>query len=201
VDERSNAVDSLEKFCEFVEKIEEDEWNLKWAIIAADNALYGFMICAINYYSCNPKSVVDPRRSGVSKESLKVGAPISILDINEWKMISFEDALKEMIQSPYLRILIDEKDKQQLLIFHRNLRGQFEHFVPIGLDLYYRAAEGPFKIITKLINKIVCVDGGRSFFAIHTGFGPSPLEPRVRAALEKLYCSLGVEGKPLSKDQ
>lgn len=200
LDERSNAVDSLEKFCEFVEKIEEDEWYLKWAIIAADTALYGFMICAINYYACNPKSVVDSRRSGVSEESLKVGAPLTIRDIGKWKMISFEDALKNVIQSPYLPISLDEKDKQQLLHFHRELRGKFEHFMPFRWRIDCAEAMEPFIIITKLINQMVCVDGGRSFFAIHSGFGQNPLESRVRKTLEGLYRLFGVEGRPLSSD-
>jgi hypothetical protein len=46
-DEETDTVNALKVFCIFREKIKEDEYYLKWAIIALHNALQGFMVLAL----------------------------------------------------------------------------------------------------------------------------------------------------------
>ena len=48
-DEEIDTVNALKTFCFFWEKIKEDEYYYKWAIIALHNALQGFMVVAHKY--------------------------------------------------------------------------------------------------------------------------------------------------------
>ena len=55
IDEKSNTFDSLQKTAVFLEKVEEEPFYWKWAMIALHNAFYGSMILSLQ--GSNPARV------------------------------------------------------------------------------------------------------------------------------------------------
>lgn len=113
IDEKENAIDSLEMSLSFLKKTKENKFYWKWVIIAIYNALYGFMVCALTQ-----------------------GNPDNVLKGSNSYLISFKDALERIQKKEYLGcfgvkpIILDQKDKKDMEILQKILRNNFEHFSP-----------------------------------------------------------------------
>ena len=47
LDEKSNAIDYLEKAVRFLLEVDKDKWALKWIAMSIHGALYGFGVCVV----------------------------------------------------------------------------------------------------------------------------------------------------------
>lgn len=142
IDTPLHAVDSLEKLAYFLKNINEDPINTKWAIIAADLALYGFMI------------------SNLGQGSYK------LVETERGHLIDFKEALKrvrkrEIMGDDELRkpLLIDDRSHQEILRFHREYRNPLEHFKPTSKAVSFSLIIKKLTIIIDAIKQLALNTG------------------------------------------
>lgn len=87
IDEKENAIDSLGRALAFLSEVEQNPFNWKWFTIALHNAVYSFMLLALQ----------NTDLSGIWQEEPENG----LIDLfnSKNKLISFKEAFKR-IQDP-----------------------------------------------------------------------------------------------------
>ena len=142
VDEKINAIDSLEKGHEFIQQVEDDTLAWKWVVIALFNALYGFAICACA--GTNPNFVAPKTKRGKNK--------------GKRNLISFNKALeycqnpKVMEMNTFSRYLtLTNSQKESIDWLKNTFRDNFEHFPPQHL---YIGLHGMHQIIIDILDII-----------------------------------------------
>jgi len=95
IDERQNTFDSLQKTKVFLDKIDEDEFYWKWAMLALHNTLYGSMILAL--LGSNSARVKDERKN---KKDVKSDKNF---------VISFWEAFKRIQKPKYMKMYVGSK--------------------------------------------------------------------------------------------
>lgn len=121
-DERTNAIDYLEKCLFFIKTADKKKQNWKWVIITLHSALYGFAISALTGY--NYENVIYKTKSG--KEKL-IDFPESIRRIQN---INF---MKVNVNYKYFDV--SEQQKTSIEQLHNHFRNNFEHFVPTSWSI------------------------------------------------------------------
>ncbi len=116
-DERTNALDYLEKCYHFIKTVDKERQNWKWVIITLHSAIYGFAISACR--GTNSDSVIQRTIKGHEK------------------LIDFDEALKRCQDPNWMRVNIDYKyyklsnqQKESIRKLHKVFRNNFEHFTP-----------------------------------------------------------------------
>jgi len=119
--EKTNALDYLEKACDFIRQTETNVYAWKWIILALHGALYGFAICACQ--RANRYNVAFKTKKG--KEQL----------------IGFDKAL-ELCQNPnWMRMYIFSKhlqlskQQEESILRLKELRNEFEHYIPTSWSI------------------------------------------------------------------
>jgi len=140
IDEKENAIDSLEKCLEFLRKVEEDWFYWKWVIISLHNALYGFMICILTQGNYD----------NVLRSTKKYQ-----------KLIDFDKALRCVQTREYVRgydikpIQLTCSQKKSVSILKNVLRNNFEHFVPKGWYIELGGMQDIIRDITEIIESLL----------------------------------------------
>lgn len=118
LNERTNALDSLEQVYNFLQQAEHDLQRWKWVIIALDAALYGFAICAC--------AGTDWRNVTTKKGHLiNLNDALARCQDTKWmRRLSFG---KPLVSSPSQRKSID--------YVHKIFRNKFIHFSPKGWSI------------------------------------------------------------------
>lgn|GEM_PF-843862 len=117
IDEKENAIDSLERCLEFLQRTKENTFFWKWVAISLHNALYGFMIWALEHG--NPDHVLKSTKKRP-------------------KLIDFNKALSHIQDGNYIRgynvkpVKLTKTQKKNILFLKDVLRNNFEHFIPKG---------------------------------------------------------------------
>ena len=142
IDEKENAIDSLQKAAEFLKNIENDPLYWKWFIVAIHHAVYHFMLLALQ----------NTDLSGIWKEHLNKGLPKlvdyglsrKVVDTNnsENQLVNFIEAFKR-IQKPdqmsgYVNakpFVAEIKHKEAATDLNTILRNNFVHFSPKGWSI------------------------------------------------------------------
>jgi len=116
-DERTNALDYLEKCYHFIQTVNKERQNWKWVIITLHSAIYGFAISACR--GTNSDSVVQKTKNGHER------------------LIDFNEALKRCQDPNWMGVNIDYKyyelsqqQKDSIRRLHEVFRNNFEHFTP-----------------------------------------------------------------------
>lgn len=132
-DETEESVSALEMLRDSLVKVNEDVYQWKWAVIAAHNALQGFMVLALR--NGNNLAVMSEKAAGQWLEAYREEKPLP-----EERLDSFLNLYKK-IQGEYMLTLVTAKKlnatpKQSRSTKKLNeLRNEFIHFVPKGWSL------------------------------------------------------------------
>ncbi len=148
IDGFSNAVDNLEKSCYFMAQ-SDDPYRWKWIAICLTDALYGFMICALE--GSNFERVVDMERMKLKdKKRLEELRDLDGEAYFEYRriiedyihsqnahLISFNEALDRVQIPRYMEldcfskpIKCDPDEVAHIKQLRRAFRNQFIHFMP-----------------------------------------------------------------------
>jgi len=113
IDARENAIDSLERAAEFVCRRDLPTHLSKWTAICLHNALYGFLICAVE------------------------GSDYHNVLQKPGRLICFQEALRRAQQDKWMKrgggsppLRLSEEEKSAIKKLTSTLRNAFEHFVP-----------------------------------------------------------------------
>jgi hypothetical protein len=113
INAQENAIDSLERAAEFVSRHNLPTHLSKWTAICLHNALYVFLICALEGSDYH-----------------------NVLEKNG-RLISFHKALKRAQQKRWMKklsgsspLILSADEKSAVEKLTSNLRNRFEHFVP-----------------------------------------------------------------------
>ena len=122
LDEKTNAIDYLEKAYIFIKQTENDNMAWKWAIITLHTALYGFAICACA--GTSPEIVAPKNKKG------------------ERQLISLGKALRYCQDPTYMNmnvsskhLTLNNKEIESINWLKDKFRHQFEHFSPKGWSI------------------------------------------------------------------
>lgn len=118
LDEKTNAVDYLEKAYDYICQVEADVFAWKWVIIALHGALYGFAICACA--GSNPDYVAPVIKKGKNKGKRHL--------IGLDKALELCQTYKGYVQSKPLQL--SDKQKESIRWLKDEFRDEFEHFSP-----------------------------------------------------------------------
>lgn len=117
LDEKTNALDYLQKAGESIQKVDNNPEEWKWVILGLHGALCGFAVCAC----------MGTNSAGVKIKTKKRGE----------KLISFHEALrrcqdenlmKMTISSKHLELTSEQSDS--IIMLKEAFRNEFEHFQP-----------------------------------------------------------------------
>jgi hypothetical protein len=126
LDEKTNAIDYLDKAHIFIQQTENDTMAWKWAIIALYNALYGFAICACA--GTSPDLVAPKIQKGKNKGKRQV------ISLNKALEHCQNPNIMEMyVFSAYL--ILTDNQKHSIKLLAEEFRNQFEHFPPQGWSI------------------------------------------------------------------
>lgn len=126
LDEKTNAIDYLNKAQIFIQQTENDTMAWKWSIIALHNALYGFAICACA--GTSPDLVAPKNKKGKHKGKRQV------ISLNKaLEHCQNPNIMKMYVFSNYLILTNNQKDSIKSLT--ERFRNQFEHFPPQGWSI------------------------------------------------------------------
>ena len=121
ITEKTNALDYLEKACDFIRQTETNVFVWKWMVLALHSALYGFAICACQ----------GTNRYNVSFKTKK----------GKEQLIGFDKAL-ELCQNPnWMRMYIFSKhlqlskQQEESIQWLKELRNKFEHYIPTSWSI------------------------------------------------------------------
>jgi len=149
IDEKESAIDSLVMATKFLKSVNSDVYHWKWVTIALHNALYGFMVCALN--KANPDNVCR-----YDKKNKKY---------THW-LISFETALKRVQSSNHITgyvgakpIRLTNEQAQSIKVLTKLLRNNFEHFVPMGWSIEISGMPGIIHSIAEIIDDVAFETG------------------------------------------
>lgn len=132
-DEREESVSALAMMRDSTAKVVEDVYQWKWVIIAAHNALQGFMVLALR--NGNNLTVMPGKLAGKWLEAYRAEKPLP-----EERLDSFPNLYKK-IKSKEMEFLVSSKRFQSLEEHDRavdnliDLRNDFIHFVPRGWSI------------------------------------------------------------------
>lgn len=149
LDERENAIDNLEMAAYFLENIHTNmKW--KWEIIAIHQALYGFLICALQGTDAR-QTVYDRKKDSgkaillhvyrVPHDVIAVTFGVSVDKVKEWLsqpyLISIHEALSRMKKreclpswSNVVPLVVSKEEEDSIERLTNEFRNEFEHFVP-----------------------------------------------------------------------
>lgn len=168
IDEKENAIDSLVMATKFLESVNSDVYHWKWIVIALHNALYGFMICALE--KGNPDNVCK-----YDKKQKKY---------TRW-LIGFQTALERVQSRDHIIGYVETKPIQltneqtrSIKVLTELLRNNFEHFVPTGWSIEISGMSTIVRSIADTINDLV--------FKTGTVFWEEHQLVEIKNALEKL---------------
>ncbi len=116
-DERTNALDYLEKCYNFIKTVEKERQNWKWVIITLHSAIYGFAISACR---------------GTNYQSVIIKTPKGheiLIDFDE-AMKRCQDTRWMMVNTDYKLFKLSPQQKESLRSLHKVFRNNFEHFTP-----------------------------------------------------------------------
>ena len=134
IDEKENAIDSLQKATEFLKNTKNDQLYWKWFIVAIHHAVYHFMLLALQ----------NSDQSGIWKEPKKLvdyGLSRKVVDTEDSKnkLVTFLEAFdriqEEDRMSGYVNakpFIADTKHKEAATRLNTILRNNFAHFSPKG---------------------------------------------------------------------
>jgi len=133
VDEKGNAIDSLNKALYFLENIEKDSYNWKWFAIALHHSTYSFMLL----------SLTKTDLSGIWKSEKR--SPEGYIDIENSELISFMEAFRRIQKPELMKHFINSKPfnantqhERAMRYLNDRLRNLFVHYKPISWIIYYQ---------------------------------------------------------------
>lgn len=137
IDEKDNAIDSLQKATEFLKNTKSDPLYWKWFIVAIHHAVYHFMLLALQ----------NSDQSGIWKEPEKLvdyGLSRKVVDTEnaENKLVGFVEAFRRIQDkdrmSGYVNarpFVADTKHEEAAARLNTILRNNFAHFSPKGWSI------------------------------------------------------------------
>lgn len=189
-----NALDNLEMLEHFIGLDKPSKW--KWAVIAAHQALYTFMLCALqgtspslNLASGRSRKVL---RLHLEEEKTipEIAAVLSVTPeeasvlLSRPYVISFGEAL-ERIQAPqphlgnnYQPVVLSETMRASIDTLWGHLRNGFEHFMPMGWTIQVQLVTKVLRDTVDII-RMVALDTGTILYM-------GEEQARVEEALERL---------------
>lgn len=162
IDEKENAIDSLDKALTFLNEVEQNPFNWKWFTIALHNATHSFMLLALQ----------NPDLSGIWKEPeiKKEDGRIDIFNPNN-KLISFMEAFKRIQDPNRMGGYVNSKafsakpyHEESMKKLNDNLRNQFIHFRPGGWSVHKKYIGEIGSPVLEVIEFLVFESGRVRFF-------------------------------------
>jgi adenylate cyclase class IV len=126
VDEISEPLNAIMMTKEFLERSGQDIYYLKWAILAAHNALQGFMVLALKY--TNNLQIIKWKEEYTGKSAYEV------LFDSKQKLCCFTEIFKRIKSNKYMQntVFKDESGEISYSIKELNrIRDQFLHYLPL----------------------------------------------------------------------
>ncbi len=150
IDEKSNAIDSLQKAVVFLSKTKNDQFYWKWFIVAIHHAIYHFMLFALQ----------NSDLSGVWADDKY----LNTIGLKEGKLIDFKEAFDLVQKKEQMTGYINAKPfvaknehKKAIKTLNDNLRNPLIHYRPISwsieIDYIISVVLPLLEIITFLINE------------------------------------------------
>lgn len=160
VDEVSEPLNAVMMAKEFLERSEQDIYYLKWAIIAAHNALQGFMVLALKG-TCNLQIIK-------WKKAYNEKSAYEILSDSEQELDFFLGLYKKIKSNKYMQntAFIDESGKTSYSIKELNkIRNQFIHYLPCNWSLETQLMIDALKDTMKVISFLTrnCIEVQRYY--------------------------------------
>lgn len=165
IDERGNAIDSLQKAAEFLKNTESDPLYWKWFIVAIHHGIYHFMLLALQNSDGSgiwrePEKLVDHR--GLSREIVDTENPKN-------RIVTFAEAFNRIQESARMSeyvgakpFVADARHKEAATCLNATLRNKFAHFSPKGwsiqISFIIEAVSPLFEVIEFLV-----LNSGRLF--------------------------------------
>ncbi|MGH7890330.1 MAG: hypothetical protein ACRENF_07235, partial [Thermodesulfobacteriota bacterium] len=123
LDEKSNAIDYLDRAFQFIQQLEQDVLVWKWVIIALHGALYGFAICACA--GSNPDYVAPIIKKGKNKGKRHLISLDSALEL-------CQNFTSYVFSKP---LQLSDTQKESIRWLKDEFRNEFEHFSPKGWSI------------------------------------------------------------------
>jgi hypothetical protein len=137
IDEKENAVDSLQRATEFLKNTESDPLYWKWFIVAIHHAIYHFMLLALQNSNGSgiwrePKKLVNLR---LSREVVDTENPKN-------KIVDFKEAFDRIQETARMSgnitakpFIANNEHKKAAACLNTILRNNFAHFSPKGWSI------------------------------------------------------------------
>ncbi len=137
IDEKENAIDSLQKATNFLKNTESDLLYWKWFIVAIHHSIYHFMLLALQ----------NTDLSGIWKEPEKLvdyGLSRKVVDIKDSKnkLVGFVEAFKRIQETARMNGYVNAKPfvanighEEAAVCLNKILRNNFVHFSPKGWSI------------------------------------------------------------------
>ena len=146
INEEANAVDYLTRAGQFIRETENNLLAWKWVVLSLHGALYGFAVSAC--HGTNLENIKYTTKKGQEK-LISFDKALSLCqDLNWMKMLTHSKPL-----------VLKDSQKESILILKRELRNNFEHYIPSGWSI---EIHGMPQIVMDLLEVI-------QFLAIDTG--------------------------------
>lgn len=144
LNELSNATDYLEKAVEFLEKAPEDKWAWKWATIAIQGALNGFLICSIQ-----GTSFINVVQREKGETLAMLNEPAYLMSRKALRVISIWDAWKRC--KSMLGYTPTKNQEEAFKFIVEELRNNFEHYRPTHWTIIIPGLPRLFKDLLEVI--------------------------------------------------
>lgn len=161
IDEKENAIDSLQRAVEFLKDTKDNLYNWKWFVIAIHHASHCFM----------PVALKNTDLSGIWKEP-EIRKENGLIDIfnSKNKLITFMEAFRRIQDPKRMGGYINAKPFQSKP-YHRSsmehlndrLRNEFIHYRPKGWSIHNKYFVDVTRPVFEIIEFLV-FDSGRCFF-------------------------------------
>jgi len=157
IDEKENAIDSLNKAVDFLKNTRKDSYNWKWFAIALHHSTYSFMLL----------SLTKTNLSGIWKSEKR--SPEGDIDVEKSELISFMEEFRRIQKLELMKHFVNSKPfkantrhERAMRYLNDRLRNLFIHYKPVSWAIYYQCFINIVEPILEVIEFLVFES--RTFF-------------------------------------
>lgn len=185
IDERTEAINSLEKTYQFILEVHNDTYYWKWVIIALHNTIQAFMVLAL-MGTAGLNVIKAPEKSF---EAIQLGKdyPKEYL-LNFCKLYDDIKSKERMMQNIYSKSFSGSKEIDNAMKILNEFRNNFVHFIPCNWSLEISWLPVICKQVLLVLEFLILESGNVRFYE-NDEFEKAYLAElikKIRSALERL---------------
>lgn len=162
IDERMEAVNSLEKTYQFLLEIHEDPYNWKWVIIALHNATQAFMVLAL--MGTASLNVVKDREKWFEAIRLGNEYPKQQFLLNFLKLYNDIKLKDRMMQNIYSKSFLCSEEIDGSMEKINELRNNFIHFIPCNWSIEIALFPEVCRQVLSVVEFLILESGNVRFY-------------------------------------